>query len=830
MLVKLLQKTIFLWFALLLVIYCKHDYGLTPLETDDDLRIVPSIVKIEVTSKNEILIFISREYSSFCKIVLERKSNEEFETIEYNKLSATTLVDTLLERETDHSYIYRIQIVKGKYRGAFSNEKAIHIASVELYAPENFKLVPLEMKGIQLSWLDKSNYEEGYSIQKKIGSGDYQELAKLNKDSTNCLDEIPGVYDPALQLNYKIRAYNTSISSKWIESSINFAGINKPTNLAITNANPNNFQINWVDNSSIETGFILECKKNDGEFQELAHLNANIKEYTLKNMEPGYYIFRVCAVHDNVYSGYSNNRPYELQLLTPGKTISGKIDSMGEKKAYIFNLDANDIFLFQARGDIDTRYELYDPNGNLISQGGNGGWVRYRSGKLSKSGGYILLIMDNGGDEVGVYDFILTKTNRPTQAKEIPLGEVVAGKIDDLQGIAVYTFPLAANDIILFQARGEIHTRYEFYNPDGELLSEGGAGGWVRYRSGKLSKAGMHTLFVMDHDGDNTGSFNLFLTKTNRPTQAKEIPLGEVVAGKIDDLQGIAVYTFPLAANDIILFQARGEIHTRYEFYNPDGELLSEGGAGGWVRCRSGKLSKTGMHTLFIMDHDGDNTGSVDFIVQQVNAPSNSFNLPYGQTVTGKIDKWSDLLTYTFSARLNEVIRFQAIGDVNTYLELYDPNGALVEAGGNGGWLLFNTRQLSTIGMHTFLIMDNGGDDIGSCYLSLQSLINPGNVLSLVKGDSIIVNITQLAEMKTFTYSGSSGEKVEVIMECRSGSLNPRLEIYNPSAKSIFSSQSTSSLKSGPVQLSEEGKYIIMAMDQGGDNTGEFLIRIRQLD
>jgi len=285
-----------------------------------------------------------------------------------------------------------------------------------------------------------------------------------------------------------------------------------------------------------------------------------------------------------------------------------------------------------------------------------------------------------------------------------------------------------------------------------------------------------------------------------------------------------------LAANDIILFQARGEIHTRYEFYNPDGELLSEGGAGGWVRCRSGKLSKTGMHTLFIMDHDGDNTGSVDFIVQQVNAPSNSFNLPYGQTVTGKIDKWSDLLTYTFSARLNEVIRFQAIGDVNTYLELYDPNGALVEAGGNGGWLLFNTRQLSTIGMHTFLIMDNGGDDIGSCYLSLQSLINPGNVLSLVKGDSIIVNITQLAEMKTFTYSGSSGEKVEVIMECRSGSLNPRLEIYNPSAKSIFSSQSTSSLKSGPVQLSEEGKYIIMAMDQGGDNTGEFLIRIRQLD
>lgn len=81
-----------------------------------------------------------------------------------------------------------------------------------------------------------------------------------------------------------------------------------PTNLIGKAVSETQINISWLDNSTTETGYIVERSENGSDFEMIATLPANSTSYSDKNLTPdGVYFYKVKAVTSTgVHSEYSN--------------------------------------------------------------------------------------------------------------------------------------------------------------------------------------------------------------------------------------------------------------------------------------------------------------------------------------------------------------------------------------------------------------------------------------------------------------------------------------------------------------------------------------------
>jgi subtilisin family serine protease len=94
----------------------------------------------------------------------------------------------------------------------------------------------------------------------------------------------------------------------------------RPTGLAVALDN-NNAILTWQDNSNIETGYIVERKVDNSNWNVIARLPANTTSYTDNNLTPATYYYRVKAVYNTEESLYSNEA--SVTVLNPSSTSSG---------------------------------------------------------------------------------------------------------------------------------------------------------------------------------------------------------------------------------------------------------------------------------------------------------------------------------------------------------------------------------------------------------------------------------------------------------------------------------------------------------------------------
>ena len=302
------------------------------LSTDEDLRNTPKILQINLNSDNNAIIILNYAYSDSSTLVLERKSIGGFETVNYIRKTQTTLVDTSFDKEINHTFVYRVCIKKDKHRSSYSDEKQLIYSSLGLNKPGNLSATSVELQGIRLAWNDKSNYEENYKIEKDEGSG-YSELTTLSANKESYLDAISGTPPTPLQLKYRVKAFKYNMESDWVEITTSYSGLGSPTNLIITNSSPSNLRIEWQDNSQIETGYVIDRKKDSGSFIEISQVGANTTFFSDKISEIGAYSYRVRTIKDDIYSTYSNEVFKEITTLIP---------TDGLVAYYPFNGNAND--------------------------------------------------------------------------------------------------------------------------------------------------------------------------------------------------------------------------------------------------------------------------------------------------------------------------------------------------------------------------------------------------------------------------------------------------------------------------------------------------------
>ncbi len=164
---------------------------------------------------------------------------------------------------------------------------------------------------INLSWNDISGVETGYEIQRKYGR-DFETIDTLDADATSYQDE--GLV-PNVAYQYRVGAMLDSVThdSSWSNEASAITAVltpNPPSNLEATTShiNPNQVRLDWLDNSSNETGFVIQrCIPQEVDWAIIDSVGANRFNYTDYGLETETtYNYRIYAYNEHGASTCSN--------------------------------------------------------------------------------------------------------------------------------------------------------------------------------------------------------------------------------------------------------------------------------------------------------------------------------------------------------------------------------------------------------------------------------------------------------------------------------------------------------------------------------------------
>lgn len=107
---------------------------------------------------------------------------------------------------------------------------------------------------VKLSWKDKTDYEEGFKVERKEGSGSYTEIGKVEMNVTTYTDNT---IDPknVQSYSYRVRAFNNYASSPYTEISLNPTSVKEenkfPAEYALGQNYPNPFNPSTIISYSL---------------------------------------------------------------------------------------------------------------------------------------------------------------------------------------------------------------------------------------------------------------------------------------------------------------------------------------------------------------------------------------------------------------------------------------------------------------------------------------------------------------------------------------------------------------------------------------------------
>lgn len=239
---------------------------------------------------------------------IERKtaagSFEQLLTIGANVKSYS---DTGLVQGTE--YFYRVRAYNGSGYSAYSNEFSSETLPVPPVAANGLTATTVSNTKISLAWVDNSNNESGFKIERKTGAaGTYAQVAATNVNAVSWVDSN---LVAATEYFYHVRAFNAGGHSAYSDAA-NATTLPDPplppSNLTTTAVSKNQINLAWLDNSSTENGFRLERKTGAaGTYSEIVSVGANVKAYAdISLAQDTQYFYRVCAFNAGGQSGFSN--------------------------------------------------------------------------------------------------------------------------------------------------------------------------------------------------------------------------------------------------------------------------------------------------------------------------------------------------------------------------------------------------------------------------------------------------------------------------------------------------------------------------------------------
>lgn len=206
---------------------------------------------------------------------LERKEGSgAFSRIATLSGNATTYQDSGLKGETVYRYRVRSLVAAGP--SPYSNEAEVTTLDSPPEAPDGLTAAA-SLGRVDLSWLDHSSNEDGFVVERKVGSGQFTELAAVGAGITTYVDlDVQAV----TTYTYRVFAFNNGGESPAsLEATASTPGNPpaRPTGLSATIVNSGRIDLSWTDTSTNETGFKIDRKTGgSGGFVMVAQVSSGV--------------------------------------------------------------------------------------------------------------------------------------------------------------------------------------------------------------------------------------------------------------------------------------------------------------------------------------------------------------------------------------------------------------------------------------------------------------------------------------------------------------------------------------------------------------------------
>jgi len=202
-------------------------------------------------------------------------------------------------------FTYRVFAFNSGGYSASSNQvmTATHVCTPTL------SLLPIEDGLIQLNWSDESLNESGFDVYTSTQStSGFVKVVSLGPDEIEYSDDSAVC---GQDFYYKVCAVgggsgNQSCSE--VQSDSTVCVPNSPSDLSAIPVSDSEINLDWIDNSDDETGFvILRAMTSRTGWNEVGYVDANVTTFTDSYLYPGQiYFYRIFSTNDGGVSGYSN--------------------------------------------------------------------------------------------------------------------------------------------------------------------------------------------------------------------------------------------------------------------------------------------------------------------------------------------------------------------------------------------------------------------------------------------------------------------------------------------------------------------------------------------
>ena len=206
---------------------------------------------------------------------------------------------------------------------------------------------------------------------------------------------------------------------------------------------------------------------------------------------------------------------------------------------------------------------------------------------------------------------------------ELLFAQTLSGTVVAMAAVNNYTFEAAQGDSILVRMAdpaGELAPEVQVFGPDGQqVCSKWQYAKQTLNAECPLDAPGQYTLLAGGHD--TTGSYSLYVQRTNNPADAAALDFGATVSGAVDTMAGMKSYTFEAAQGDGILVRMAdpaGELAGEAIVYGPDGQQVCSK----WQYAKQTlnaecPLDAPGRYTLLVGGHD--TAGRYNLTLNRVN-------------------------------------------------------------------------------------------------------------------------------------------------------------------------------------------------------------------
>jgi hypothetical protein len=185
-------------------------------------------------------------------------------------------------------------------------------------APSGLSAVSLSSASIKLTWVDNSNNETGFKVERYAtspfgGGGSFSAIATTSPGVTTYTDQLS--LTPGTSYTYRVSAVNNTVSSSVTApasattSAAPSSPPSPPSALVATAAAATIVNLSWTDGSNNESYFNVERSTNGGgTFSALATVSADTTTYQDINLNPATsYVYRVRATNSAGSSNYTAN-------------------------------------------------------------------------------------------------------------------------------------------------------------------------------------------------------------------------------------------------------------------------------------------------------------------------------------------------------------------------------------------------------------------------------------------------------------------------------------------------------------------------------------------